>query len=63
MNGAELACGTIIHVEPADMNYKTKTSNIDDDTKSSVKKESQSLDDINEGGNDEDLDDFFASLE
>jgi hypothetical protein len=90
MNGAELPCGTVIGVEPADMdwgktngsNKKSKTSSFDHHQSPTVQvvrncgSDGVEMNKSNEasteaaareettGGNDEeDLDDFFASLE
>ena len=35
MNGAELPCGTVIGVQPADMNYKNKKRKMQEDGKQS----------------------------
>lgn len=92
LNGVELPCGSILSVEPADMDYKNKdelkkkssnSSNINmtrtdeheigtiSSTATSVLKDDRvglnmAMDDRSaeeEKGGDDDLDDFFASLE
>jgi hypothetical protein len=60
LNGVELPCGTTIHVEPANMDYK-KTNNQNNSKSASVSKtDSRIQKDVIE--EDENLDDFFASL-
>ena len=84
MNGAELPCGTVIGVEPADMDWgKTNGSNKKCKTSSSdhhqsptaqvisncgsdgveMKKSNEAREETTGGNDEEDLDDFFASLE
>jgi hypothetical protein len=84
MNGAELPCGTVIGVEPADMdwgknngsNKKCKASSSDHHQSSTVQvisnfgsdgvemnKSNEAREEITGGNDEEDLDDFFASLE
>jgi hypothetical protein len=84
MNGAELPCGTVIGVEPADMdwgknngsNKKSKTSSFDHHQSPTVqvisncgsdgvemKKSNEAREETTGGNDEEDLDDFFASLE
>ena len=72
LNGAELACGTAIHVEPASHDYKSKVNSqrisVSDCPLEDVPPVDQShkneptvaKEEVETGG---DLDDFFASLE
>lgn len=61
LNGVELPCGTTIHVEPANMDYK-KTKHQNNSKPASVSKtDSRIQNDVIEE-EDENLDDFFASL-
>lgn len=63
LNGVELPCGTTIHVEPANTEYKKTKYHKNSETKTEdapqIKSENQKAE-IEE--DDENLDDFFASL-
>lgn len=68
LNGVELPCGSILSVEPADMNYKEKQArkecNDEDIKRVQIEEKgmrnapSNTLEDVD----DDNLDDFFASL-
>lgn len=76
-NGVELPCNTILHAEPADMDYKNRNTNPSSNTGAQVAVEAeivakrqsdkvQSKEEEEEEGeqeDDADLVDFFASLE
>merc|ERR1712157_61077 len=57
MNGAELSCGTVMVVEPASNEYRTKRKG------NTGGRESQATKNIKEDNDGENLEDFFASLE
>lgn len=85
VNGAELPCGSILGVQPADMSYKKNLNfgqsitqhntgrigetNVDAEESApkdtTVKNEATSVEvsEVKEAKDDDDLDDFFASLE
>ena len=72
MNGAELPCGSVLHVEPADPQYKQNKSerSYGPSSGDTMKEESEApaIKEAVDGGNDkdnspaDDLDDFFDSL-
>jgi hypothetical protein len=63
MNGVQLPCGTTLSVEPSLSNKKVKSVDSNLQLKSAaVSAAKESPTEFNESNDDEDLDEFFASL-
>jgi len=67
LNGAELPCGSVLSVEPANMDYKNKNKNSHSEKpvekKGSLTEKTVPNNTDKEDNDNDDLDDFFASLE
>ncbi len=61
MNGAELPCGTVIHVEASDPLHKLRRKEQANDRCGPVHEVQAPSKAVN--GNEDDLEDFFASLD